>query len=239
LSYLVLARKYRPQLFADVLGQEAIARTLKNAIEQKRLAHAYLFAGPARRGQDLDGPHPRPRAELRAGREATPCGKCASCREIASGGDLDVREIDAASNRGIDHIRDLRDNVRYAPARGRHKIYIIDEVHQLTSESFNALLKTLEEPPAHVKFIFATTEPEKIPETIRSRCQVFEFRRIGEGEIATRLREMVEREGFTMEAGVELEIARKALGGMRDAQSMLDLLITFSGGAVTHERSAP
>src|SRR5262249_40137703 len=148
---------------------------------------------------------------------------------------LDVREIDAASNRGIDHIRDLRDNVRYAPARGRYKIYIIDEVHQLTSESFNALLKTLEEPPAHVKFIFATTEPEKIPETIRSRCQVFEFRRISDGEIAKRLREMVEREGFSMEPGVELEIAGKALGGMRDAQSLLDLLIAFSGGSVTHE----
>ena len=171
MSYEVFARKYRPQTFDDIVGQTHVTRTLKNAVEQNRLAHAYLFVGPRGTGKTSTARILAKAVNCAKGLTVTPCGKCDNCREIAAGNSLDVIELDAASNRGIDDVRELRDNVRYAPAKSRFKIYIIDEVHMLTKEAANALLKTLEEPPRHVIFCLATTEPEKLPITILSRCQ--------------------------------------------------------------------
>ncbi|MEW6741183.1 MAG: DNA polymerase III subunit gamma/tau [Planctomycetota bacterium] len=233
MSYLVLARKYRPSRFEEVVGQTAVTRTLANAIRMGRVAHAYLFAGPRGVGKTSVARILAKALNCAQGPTPTPCGSCERCREISSGHDIDVREIDAASNRGIDHVRELRDNVRYAPAYGRFKVYIIDEVHQLTSESFNALLKTLEEPPQHVIFVFATTELEKVPETVRSRCQVFEFRCLTDEQIAAHLGLIAEQEGIQLEAGVEREVARRARGSLRDAQSLLDQLITLDEGHPT------
>ncbi len=235
MSYLVLARKYRPRRFDEVAGQPAVAMTLKNAIRLDRIAHAYLFAGPRGVGKTS-------LARILAAtlccekaaktRASDPCGACDRCVAIQRGNDLDVVEIDAASNRGIDDIRQLRDKARVAPMRGDRKVYIVDECHQLTSEAFNALLKTLEEPPAHVLFVLATTELERVPDTIRSRCQTFEFRRVPDGEIAARLKAICAAEKIDAEDAALAAVARAARGGMRDAQSLLDQLITLGGGAV-------
>jgi len=228
-SYEVFARKYRPQTFDDIVGQTHVTRTLKNAVEQNRLAHAYLFVGPRGTGKTSTARILAKALNCIHGPTVTPCGKCDNCREIAGGNSLDVIELDAASNRGIDDVRELRDNVRYAPAKGRFKIYIIDEVHMLTKEAANALLKTLEEPPKHVIFCLATTEPEKLPITILSRCQRFDLHRIATNLIAQQLQAIATKEKLTLSAAAAHAIARGAEGGMRDAESMLDQLVAFCG----------
>ncbi len=229
MSYEVFARKYRPQTFDDIVGQTHVTRTLKNAVEQNRLAHAYLFVGPRGTGKTSTARILAKALNCTHGPTVTPCGKCDNCREIAGGNSLDVIELDAASNRGIDDVRELRDNVRYAPAKGRFKIYIIDEVHMLTKEAANALLKTLEEPPKHVIFCLATTEPEKLPITILSRCQRFDLHRIAPNLIAQQLQSIATKEKLTLAAAAAHAIARGAEGGMRDAESMLDQLVAFCG----------
>src|SRR5512133_2494821 len=183
MSYQVLARQWRPQVFEDVVGQSHITTTLQNAISQNRLAHAFLFSGPRGVGKTTTARILAKALNCKEGPTATPCGKCSNCLEITSGSSVDVEEIDGASNRGIDEIRALRENVKFAPAASKHKIYIIDEAHQITDAAFNALLKTLEEPPSHVVFILATTEPQKIPLTILSRCQRYRFRLLSSKEI--------------------------------------------------------
>src|SRR6478736_8528506 len=228
-NYEVFARKYRPQTFDDLVGQAHVSRTLKNAVAQNRLAHAYLFVGPRGIGKTSTARILAKSLNCVKGPTVTPCGICDNCREITAGNSLDVIEIDGASNRGIDDVRELRDNVRYAPAKGRYKIYIIDEVHMLTKEAANALLKTLEEPPKHVIFCLATTEPEKLPITILSRCQRFDLHRIATNLIAQQLQLIAAKEKLTLEAAAAHAIARGAEGGMRDAESMLDQLVAFCG----------
>ena len=233
MSYEVFARKYRPQTFDDLVGQAHVSRTLKNAVAQNRLAHAYLFVGPRGIGKTSTARILAKSLNCVKGPTVTPCGKCDNCLEIAAGNSLDVIEIDGASNRGIDDVRELRDNVRYAPAKGRYKIYIIDEVHMLTKEAFNALLKTLEEPPPHVKFIFATTEPDKVLATILSRCQRFDLHRIPANLIAQHLQFIAGKEKITLEPAAAYAIARGAEGGLRDAESMLDQLVAFCGEKIS------
>jgi DNA polymerase-3 subunit gamma/tau len=235
MSYTVLARKYRPETFKDVVGQEWISRTISNAIRKGRVAHAFLFSGPRGVGKTSMARILSKALNCKKGPTDRPCLKCDHCVGIARGNDVDVVEIDAASNRGIDHIRALRENVRYAPVSSRHKIYIIDEVHMLTMESFNALLKTLEEPPEHVKFIFATTEPQKMPETVRSRCQCYEFRRITQADITKRLQSIAERESIECDPGVLQRIAILSRGGLRDAESLLDQIASLEEGRATFE----
>jgi DNA polymerase-3 subunit gamma/tau len=234
-SYEVFARKYRPQAFDDLVGQPHVSRTLKNAVAQNRLAHAYLFVGPRGTGKTSTARILSKALNCIHGPTVTPCGVCDNCREIAGGNSLDVLEIDGASNNGVEQVRELRDNVRYAPAKSRFKIYIIDEVHMLTSAAFNALLKTLEEPPPHVKFIFATTEPQKVLPTILSRCQRFDLHRIASNLIAQHLQFIAEKEKITLAPAAAHAIARGAEGGMRDAESMLDQLVAFCGEKVTEE----
>jgi DNA polymerase-3 subunit gamma/tau len=188
MSYLVLARKWRPQVFEDVVGQRPITQTLQNAISQKRVAHAFLFTGARGVGKTSTARILAKALNCEAGPQINPCNQCTTCHEISAGISMDVIEIDGASNRGIDEIRELRENVRYTPAKSRCKIYIIDEIHMLTREAFNALLKTLEEPPPHIIFVFATTEPHKIPATILSRCQRYDFKRIPLKEIIGNLK---------------------------------------------------
>ena len=237
MSYVVMARKYRPKGFDEVVGQEPIARTLKNAIASGRVAHAYLFTGPRGVGKtsmarifamalncaSSDGPTPEP------------CGACASCSAIFLGEDVDVREIDGASNNGVDDVRALRDNAGYRPAHSRFKIYVIDEVHMLSTGAFNALLKTLEEPPSHVKFIFATTDPNKLPETILSRCQRFDFRAISTEDIVKRLVQITKAEKVKASDDVLRLLARRARGGMRDSQSLLDQIVAYNPEEITTE----
>src|SRR5437879_1640147 len=232
-SYEVFARKYRPQTFDDLVGQPHVARTPKSAIAQNRIAHAYLFVGPRGIGKTSTVRIVAKSINCIKGPTVTPCGKCDNCLEIAAGNSLDVIEIDGASNRGIDDVRELRDNVRYAPAKSRLKIYIIDEVHMLTKEAFNALLKTLEEPPPHVKFIFATTEPDKVLPTILSRCQRFDLHRIPANLIAQHLQFIAGKEKITLEPAAAHAIARGAEGGLRDAESMLDQLVAFCGEKIS------
>ncbi|MGI8821019.1 MAG: DNA polymerase III subunit gamma/tau [Chthoniobacterales bacterium] len=229
MSYQVFARKYRPQTFDDLVGQAHVTRTLKNAVEQNRLAHAYLFVGPRGIGKTSTARILAKALNCIHGPTISPCGVCDSCKEIAAGNSLDVLEIDGASNNGVEQVRELRDNVRYAPSKGHFKIYIIDEVHMLTSAAFNALLKTLEEPPPHVKFIFATTEPQKVLPTILSRCQRFDLHRIPANLIADHLQYIAGEEKVTLEPAAAHAIAKGAEGGLRDAESMLDQLVAFCG----------
>jgi len=231
-SYEVFARKYRPQTFDDLVGQAHVSRTLKNAVAQNRLAHAYLFVGPRGIGKTSTARILAKALNCEKGPTVTPDGTCDNCREIAAGNSLDVLEIDGASNNGVEQVRELRENVRYAPSKSRYKIYIIDEVHMLTAAAFNALLKTLEEPPPHVKFIFATTEPQKVLATIVSRCQRFDLHRIPAKLIADHLQFISGKEKITLEPAAAHAIARGAEGGLRDAESMLDQLVAFCGDKI-------
>lgn len=236
MSYQVFARKYRPQIFDDVLGQDHVVRTLKNAITQKRIAHAYLFVGPRGTGKTSTARILAKALNCIHGPTVTPCGVCDSCREISQGISLDVLEIDGASNNSVDQVRDLRDNVRFAPVRGKYKLYIIDEVHMLTQQAFNALLKTLEEPPAHVIFVFATTEPNKVLPTILSRCQRFDLRRIPTQIIARQLEFIAKQEGVSLSVAAAEAIAIASEGGLRDAESMLDQLVAFCGKEINEDQ---
>ncbi len=229
MEYLVLARKFRPQTFEDVAGQEHVVKTLRNSIGQGRVAHAFLFSGPRGVGKTSVARILAKSLNCEKGPTATPCNICSNCREITNGSSLDVREIDGASNRGIDEIRELRENVKFAPVASKYKIYIIDEVHMLTREAFNALLKTLEEPPTHVIFIFATTENHKVPATILSRCQCYDFRRISLSEIAANLGGVAAKEGIKISPSALLWIAEAGDGSMRDAQSIFDQVISYAG----------
>ena len=235
MAYQVLARKWRPQKFADVVGQEHISRTLRNAIVQNRIGHAYLFVGSRGIGKTTSARIFAKALNCEHPQDGEPCCECQSCREIAEGNSLDVIEIDGASHNKVEDIRDIRDNCQFAPVHGRFKIYIIDEVHMLTNQAWNALLKTLEEPPAHVKFLFATTEPHKILPTIISRCQRFDLKRISVPLIAQRLRQIADGEHVHVEESALTAIARAADGGMRDAQSIFDQIIAFCGGLTEAE----
>ena len=235
MAYLVLARKWRPQNFADLIGQEHVGRTLANAIRSGRIHHAFLFTGARGVGKTSAARILAKALNCEAGLSDTPCGTCSSCLEITAGQGLDVIEIDGASNTGVDDVRELRDNIRYLPSRSRYKIFIIDEVHMLSTSAFNALLKTLEEPPPHAKFIFATTEPHKIPVTILSRCQRFDFRKIPLVKVAAKLREIADAEGLTVSDRSLVLIARHGEGSMRDALSTLDQVLAFCGDTVADE----
>ena len=233
--YTVLARRFRPQAFDDVVGQEHVARALTNAIKAGRVAHAYMFTGARGVGKTSTARILAKALNCPNAKDGVPCNHCEICDGISAGNDVDVLEIDGASNRGIDDIRSLRANVGVRSMRTEYKVYIIDEVHMLTKEAFNALLKTLEEPPPNVKFVFCTTEPNKVPDTILSRCQRFDFSSINDISIADRLREIAKIEGFEVsEDALEL-VARRARGSMRDSQSLFDQLLAFSDGTVSAE----
>ncbi len=235
MKYQVIARKFRPQTFEDVVGQSPIVRTLQNAIEMDRAGHAYLFCGPRGVGKTTTARLLAKALNCAEGPTAKPCNECPSCHEITAGQSIDVLEIDAASNTGVDSIRELRENARYAPSRDRHKIFIIDEIHMLSTSAFNALLKILEEPPSHVAFIMATTERGKLPATILSRCQQFVFRTIPPAEIQKHLKSIAEREGIRLGEGALDYVVKAAEGSMRDAQSLLDQIIAFGGQEITDE----
>ena len=237
-SYIVLARKWRPQTFADLVGQQHIAVTLQNAIMQNRVAHAFLFTGSRGVGKTSSARIFAKALNCEHAPCEEPCNACQSCREITEGRSLDVVEIDGASNRGINEIREVLEAVRYAPSRDRYKIYIIDEVHMLTTEAFNALLKTLEEPPAHVVFIFATTDPNKIPVTILSRCQRYDFKRISNEDLFAHLSSIAHAEQIDFEPSALRLIARTARGGVRDALSAMDQVIAFAPPPITGDRAA-
>ena len=232
MAYEVLARKWRPQVFEDVVGQRHITQTLVNALKKDRLAHAYLFAGPRGVGKTSVARILAKAINCEEGEPGIPCNRCRSCLEITEGSSVDVQEIDGASNRGIDEIRELREGIRYIPSSSRYRVFIIDEVHMLTLPAFNALLKTLEEPPGHVKFIFATTESHKVPVTIHSRCQRFDFKRIPLLDIVEHLEKIAEKEEITISRASLISIAREAGGSMRDAESLLDQITSFSGSVV-------
>ncbi len=235
MAYLVLARKWRPQLFTDLIGQEHVSQTLANAIRSGRIHHAFLFTGARGVGKTSAARILAKALNCEEGLSDQPCGECSSCTEIAAGQGLDVIEIDGASNTGVDDVRELRENIRYLPNKSRFKIFIIDEVHMLSTSAFNALLKTLEEPPEHVKFIFATTEPHKIPITILSRCQRFDFRKIPLTKVTERLREISSAEQLTISDLSLGLIARQGEGSMRDALSTFDQVLAFSGDQVDDE----
>ncbi len=235
MAYEVLARKYRPQAFDEVVGQSHITDTLGRAIAQERVGHAYLFVGPRGTGKTTMARIFAKCLNCEQGPTATPCNDCTNCREIAAGNSLDVQEIDGASNNKVEHIREIRENAKFGTHKGNFKIYLIDEVHMLSTGAFNALLKTLEEPPPHVKFLFATTEPQKIPDTILSRVQRFDLRRIRSRDIAGRLKEICDFEEVNADEAALLAIARGSRGGMRDAQSALDQLIAFRGKELSEE----
>ncbi|WP_295904212.1 DNA polymerase III subunit gamma/tau [uncultured Bdellovibrio sp.] len=233
LSYQVIARKWRPQSFTDVVGQNHITQTLSNALNNQRLPHALLFTGPRGTGKTSSARILAKALRCPNAKDFIPCNECSSCQEIAAGSSVDVIEIDGASNNGVDAIRELRDTVAFMPSSGKYKIYIIDEVHMLSTSAFNALLKTLEEPPPHVIFIMATTEVHKIPQTILSRCQRFDFRRIPTRQITERLKLICDREGVQAEEEALWVIARQGDGSMRDSQSLLDQVITFANGPLS------
>ena len=232
-GYQVIARKWRPQTFDDVVGQDHVVRTLKNAITRGRIAHAYLFVGPRGTGKTSTARIFAKALNCTGGPKADFDPEDPVCQAIADGSYLDVIEIDGASNNGVDQVRDLRDTVQYAPAQGKFKIYIIDEVHMLSAAAFNALLKTLEEPPAHVKFVFATTDPQKVLPTIVSRCQRFDLKPIPAELIVERLKKIAAAEKIKISEAALASIARMADGGMRDAQSILDQMISFCGGEIS------
>ncbi len=234
-DYVVVARRYRPQGFDELIGQEHVARALKQAILTGRVGHAYLFTGARGVGKTSAARILAKALNCVTGPTATPCGQCDVCQGVASGDDVDVIEIDGASNRGIDEIRQLRQNVAVRPSRARFKVYIIDEVHMLTKEAFNALLKTLEEPPEHVKFIFATTEANKIPITILSRCQRFDFAGIAASSIQQRLAQIAAAEGVEIDAEALQILAIRAAGSMRDSQSLLEQLLATADGKISAE----
>jgi DNA polymerase-3 subunit gamma/tau len=235
MAYVVLARKYRPDSWDKLIAQDHVTSTLKNAIQHQRLAHAYLFTGPRGVGKTSAARILAKALNCETGLTVNPCNKCSNCQEIAEGRSVDVFEIDGASNRGIDEVRNLRENIRYTPAKSPFRIYIIDEVHMLTTEAFNALLKTLEEPPDHVLFIFATTEPHKVPATIVSRCQRFDFRRVSTQTIMTQLDTICREEDIQIEENALHLIARKADGSIRDSQSILDQMIAYSNEMIRAE----
>ncbi|MEW6299849.1 MAG: DNA polymerase III subunit gamma/tau [Thermodesulfobacteriota bacterium] len=235
MSYLVLARKWRPQTFDTVVGQEHVTRTLRNAISSNRVAHAFLFTGPRGVGKTTTARLLAKALNCEQGPTPDPCNACHNCGEITAGHALDVLEIDGASHTGVDHVRDLTDGVQYRPVKSRFRVVIIDEVHMLSNAAFNALLKTLEEPPAHVKFIFATTEAHKIPQTILSRCQRYDFKRIPLRVLIQQLRLLTEHEGFSVdEPGLAL-LAREADGSLRDAESLLDQVVAWGGGTLNEQ----
>ncbi len=235
MSYQVIARKWRPQTFSEVVYQDHVSITIRNSIKNGRISHAYLFAGPRGVGKTTMARILAKSLNCAGGPTDTPCGTCRNCREIRDGHSFDVIEIDGASNRGIENIRELRESVAFAPVEGRYKIYIIDEVHMLTKEAFNALLKTLEEPPPHVVFIFATTEIHQVPETILSRCQKFYFKKMAVDAIAAHLAFIASKEGFNIDESAFYAIARASEGSMRDAQSLLDQVVSFSEGHINEE----
>ena len=236
MSYIVLARKYRPQTFEQVIKQDHVTRTLTNAISLNRVAHAILLTGPRGTGKTTVARIMAKAMNCKDGPAPVPCNKCRSCNEITSGSSVDVYEIDGASNNGVEQIRTLRENVKYMPAYSRYKIYIIDEVHMLSKGAFNALLKTLEEPPSHIMFIFATTEPNKIPITILSRCQRYDFRHIDIESLSEHMKDLCAKEGFDIPVESLELIAREAGGSMRDALSLLDQVISCVQGSITHDK---
>jgi DNA polymerase-3 subunit gamma/tau len=238
MSYLALARRYRPGDFDTILSQHHITTTLKNAVSSGRISHAYLFCGPRGTGKTTTARVLAKALNCEKGPTAEPCGECTVCREITIGSSPDVFEIDAASNRGIDDIRELRENVRYSPVGGRYKIYIIDEIHRLTREAFDALLKTLEEPPSHVIFVFATTDPQALPATILSRTQRYDFRRIPVSALAEAVNSVARKEGLSIDPNAALLVAKKADGSLRDALSLLDQLSSFSDSNIDLEMAA-
>lgn len=233
MSYQVTARKWRPMVFEDVIGQAHVSNTLRNAIATNRLAHAFIFSGGRGCGKTTTARILAKAVNCLRPKDSNPCNECEVCEEITNGRSLDVIEIDGASNRGVDEIRNLRESVRYAPARGKYKVYIIDEVHMLTKEAFNALLKTLEEPPPHVLFIFATTEVHKVPATILSRCQRYDFRRITIEDIISRLRFIAGEEKIAIDDDALMIIAKKGDGSMRDSQSIFDQVVSYCGTTIT------
>lgn len=236
MEHIALYRAWRPQSFQDMVGQQHIIQTLQNAIREQRTSHAYLFSGPRGTGKTSAAKILAKAVNCERGPATEPCNECEACRRITSGAVMDVQEIDAASNRGVEEIRDLREKVKYAPTEVRQKVYIIDEVHMLTTEAFNALLKTLEEPPPHVMFILATTEPHRLPATIISRCQRFDFRRVSLEEQTARLALICEQEGMEADHDALQYIARLSDGGMRDALSVLDQISSFTDGRVTYQQ---
>jgi DNA polymerase-3 subunit gamma/tau len=235
-EYIVTARKWRPMKFDDVVGQSHVTTTLRNAIATNRLAHAYLFAGQRGCGKTTTARILAKAVNCLNPKDNNPDNECEICKEITDGRSFDVLEIDGASNRGVEEIRNLRESVRYSPAKGKYKIYIIDEVHMLTKEAFNALLKTLEEPPPHVLFIFATTESHKLPATILSRCQRFDFRRIAIHEITANLKGIAQEEGLQLDDDALMLIAKKGDGSLRDAQSIFDQVVSLCGKTITHQQ---
>src|SRR5947208_1904461 len=231
MTYQVLARRLRPQRFADVVGQDHVTRTLQAAIAAGRVAHAFLFTGPRGVGKTTSARILAKALNCEQGPTPEPCNACSNCREIADGNAFDVLEIDGASHTQVDKMRDLMETVAHRPIKSRFKIFIIDEVHMLSQHSFNALLKTLEEPPSHVKFIFATTDPHKVLPTVVSRCQRYDLRRIGLGELRAHLRKTVDAEGIALSGDGLALIAREAEGSLRDAQSLLDQVLAMAGQA--------